>query len=155
MHFLVVARNQLTNFCAPTTTGCYYFGVVNCWNKYIPRERVKRAAGASAGSLIAAYYIMDLPLKDSLATIIELMEDMRRRPLGPFDRSNQMVDVLPRALDKMFPDDAHKRVSGRLFVAMTRLSDLKSVVVSEFESKKDLIDVSERGNSLFWRTSKR
>lgn len=122
--------------------GCYYFGVVNCWNKYIPRERVRRVAGASAGSLIAAYYLMDLPLDACLKEIIELTEDVRRRPLGVFDRSNQIVDVLPRALDKMFPDDAHKRVNGRLYVCMTRLRDMKNVTVNEFETKQDLIDVS-------------
>lgn len=122
--------------------GCYYFGVVNCWSKYIPRNRVRRVAGASAGSLIAAYYLMDLPLSDCLKEIIELTEDVRRRPLGVFDRSNQIVDVLPRALDKMFPEDAHKRVSGRLYVCMTRLKDMKSVTVNEFETRQDLIDVS-------------
>lgn len=116
--------------------------MVDCWNKYIPRDRVNRVAGASAGSLIAAYYLMDLPLSSCLKEIIELTEDIRRRPLGVFDRSNQIVDVLPKILDKLFPDDAHKRVSGRLHVCMTRLKDMKKVIVNEFESKKDLIDVS-------------
>lgn len=108
----------------------------------MPRDRVNRVAGASAGSLIAAYYLMDLPLKDCLKEIIGLTEDVRRRPLGVFDRSNQIVDVLPKILDRLFPDDAHKRVSGRLHVCMTRLKDMKKIIVNEFESKKDLIDVS-------------
>lgn len=116
--------------------------MVNCWNKYIPRHRVRRAAGASAGSLIAAYYLMDLPLDKCLKEIIEMTEDIRRRPLGVFDRSNQMVDILPKVLDKLFPSDAHKLVSGRLYVCMTRLKDMKCVIVNEFESRKDLIDVS-------------
>ena len=85
---------------------------------------------------------MDLPLEQCLREIIGMTEDIRRRSLGVFDRSNQIVDVLPRKLDVMFPEDAHKRVNGRLFVCMTRLKDLKCVVVNEFESKKDLIDVS-------------
>jgi hypothetical protein len=124
------------------STGCYYFGVVDCWNKYIPRERVRRVAGASAGSLIAAYYLINAPMDDCLREIINLSEEARKRPLGVFDRRNQIVNELPRALDKVFPDDAHKRVNGRLYVSMTRLKDFKSVIVNEFESKKDLIDVS-------------
>lgn len=122
--------------------GCYYFGVVDCWNKYIPKERVNRLAGASAGSLIAAYYLLDLPMSNCVKEIIELTEDVRRRALGVFDRSNQIVDVLPKTLDSLFPEDAHKKVSGRLHVVMTRLKDMKKVIVNEFESKKDLIDVS-------------
>jgi len=114
--------------------------VVNCWNKYVPRERVRRVAGASAGSLIAAYYLMDLPLDECLAKVVEMTEDIRKRPLGVFDRSNQIVDILPRVLDEIFPEDAHKRVNGRLYVCMTRLRDMKAVVVNEFESKRDLID---------------
>lgn len=116
--------------------------MVDCWNKYIPKNRVNRVAGASAGSLIAAYYLMDLPLSLCLKEIIELTEDIRRRPLGVFDRSNQIVDVLPTVLNKVFPDDAHKRVGNRLYVCMTRLKDMKKVIVNEFDSKQDLIDVS-------------
>lgn len=125
-----------------TRKGCYYFGVVDCINKYIPKKRVRRVAGASAGALIGAYYLLDLPLNTVLRQIIDMLNDFRRRPLGVFDRSNQIVDILPRLLDQFFPDDAHKRVSGRLFVGMTRWRDRKNVIVSEFESKKDLIDVS-------------
>lgn len=103
---------------------------------------MNRVAGASAGSLIAAYYLCDLPLGDCLKEIIGLTQEIRSRPLGVFDRSHQIVDILPKILDRLFPDDAHKRVSGRLHVCMTRLKDLKKIIVSEFETKKDLIDVS-------------
>lgn len=123
-------------------SGCYFFGIVDCWSRYIPRERVNRVAGASAGSLIAAYYLLDLPLGPCLSRIVELTEDIRRRPLGVFDRSNQIVDILPRILDELFPEDAHKRVSGKLFVSMTRLKDMKNVLVSEFETRTELIEVS-------------
>lgn len=144
MTFAIDCDEKLIEGCprklSNSTTGCYYFGVVDCLNKYIPRERVNRVAGASAGSLIAAYYLMDLPLESCLREIIELTEDVRRRPLGVFDRSNQIVDVLPRVLNRLFPEDAHKQVSGRLHVVMTRYKDMKKIIVNEFESKKDLID---------------
>lgn len=126
--------------------------MVNCWNKYIPKERVRRVAGASAGSLIAAYYLMDLSLDRCLREIIEMTEDIRARPLGVFDRSNQIVDLLPRVLDGIFPEDAHKRVSGRLYVSMTRLKDMKNVMVNQFDTKKDLIDVSTPVGGCFFRS---
>lgn len=83
---------------------------------------------------------MDLPLSSCLREIIAMTEDIRRRPLGVFDRSNQVVDILPKLLDRIFPDDAHKRVSDRLHICMTRLKDMKKVIVNKFDSKKDLID---------------
>lgn len=116
--------------------------MVDCINKYIPRERVNRVAGASAGALIGAYYLMELPLNTVLKEVIDMLADFRRRPLGVFDRTNQLVDILPKLLDRLFPDDAHKQCSGRLFICMTRWKDKKKVIVSEFETKKDLIDVS-------------
>lgn len=122
--------------------GCYYFGVTDCLNKYIPHGRINRVSGSSAGSLIAAYYLLNLPLSNCLKEIIELTESIRKRPLGVFDRSNQIVDLLPKLLDRLLPEDAHKKLSGKLFVCMTRMKDMKKVLVSEFESKKDLIDVS-------------
>lgn len=99
-------------------------------------------AGTSAGSLSAAYYLLDLPLSDCLREIVKLTENIRKRPLGVFDRSHQIVDLLPKILDRLFPEDAHKRVSGKLHVCMTRMKDMKKVIVNEFETRKDLIDVS-------------
>lgn len=40
------------------------------------------------------------------------------------------------------PDDAHKRVSGRLHISVTRVSDGKNVILSQFDSKEDLIQVN-------------
>lgn len=101
---------------------------------------MNRVAGTSAGSLIAAYYLLDLPLSTCLKKAITMTEEIRKRPLGVFDRNHQIVDLLPAALDETFPDDAHKIVGNKLYVCMTRLKDMKKVVVNQFDSKKDLID---------------
>lgn len=85
---------------------------------------------------------MDLPLSSCLKEIVELTENIRKRPLGVFDRSHQIVDLLPKLLDRIFPEDAHKQCSGKLYVCMTRMKDMKKVLVNEFETRKDLIDVS-------------
>lgn len=38
------------------------------------------------------------------------------------------------------PDDAHIRVSGKLHISLTRICDGKNVIVSQFESKQDLLN---------------
>ena len=83
-----------------------------------------------------------------------MSEDIRRRPLGVFDRTNQIVDVLPRVLDEILPEDAHKRCSGKLWIAITRLKDMKGYMVSEFETRKDLIDVSITSSAAPTTTTK-
>lgn len=40
------------------------------------------------------------------------------------------------------PKNAYKMVSGRLFISLTRVSDGKNVIVSEFKSNEDLLNVS-------------
>lgn len=93
-----------------------------------------------------------LPLKECLREILQFGEEVRSRPLGVFDPKHKVVDILPKRLDAMFPPDAHERASGKLHVVMTRLKDMKKVVVNEFETRQDLIDVSR---SLSVRVDKR
>lgn len=40
------------------------------------------------------------------------------------------------------PKNAYKMVSGRLFISLTRVSDGSNVIVSEFKSNEDLLNVS-------------
>lgn len=42
---------------------------------------------------------------------------------------------------QVLPDDAHERVSGKLHISLTRVYDGKNVIVSEFSSKEDLLQV--------------
>ncbi|XP_029818336.1 patatin-like phospholipase domain-containing protein 1 [Manacus vitellinus] len=47
--------------------------------------------------------------------------------------------ALRYGLDKHLPPNAHELVSGKLHIVLTRVRDWKSVTVSEFASKEDLI----------------
>ena len=42
---------------------------------------------------------------------------------------------------EVLPDNAHELASGRLFISFTRVSDRKNVVVSEYNTKEELIQV--------------
>ena len=39
------------------------------------------------------------------------------------------------------PDDAHLRATGRVFISITDTSNNKNMIVSEYDSKEDLIEV--------------
>ena len=43
---------------------------------------------------------------------------------------------------RTLPNDAHEKVNGRLNVSVTRVSDGKNCILSQFDSKEDLIQVN-------------
>ena len=43
-------------------------------------------------------------------------------------------------LERVLPEDAHERLSGRLTVSLTHGRSMKNVLVDEFDSRADLID---------------
>jgi hypothetical protein len=66
----------------------------------------------------------------------------RSRALGPLSPSFELVKNLRLAFAKFLPENAHEIASGRLHISLTRVSDRKNILVSEFKDKNDLIDVS-------------
>ncbi|XP_005059576.1 PREDICTED: patatin-like phospholipase domain-containing protein 1 [Ficedula albicollis] len=50
-----------------------------------------------------------------------------------------MIRLLRRLLNKFLPPNAHELVSGKLHIILTRLHDWRSVTVSEFASREELI----------------
>ncbi|XP_075632067.1 omega-hydroxyceramide transacylase-like isoform X2 [Balearica regulorum gibbericeps] len=86
--------------------------------------------GASSGSVVAtvALYDMKLSFFNALKTSF-----WGHLPGG------KVLRILKNVLNKHLPENAHQLVSGKLHVILTRLHDWRSVVVSEFASREDLI----------------
>lgn len=61
---------------------------------------------------------------------------------GILSPSVNVLRWLEKALHKHLPSDAHRLANGRLGVAVTRLSDGKQIILSEFQSKEDVVQVS-------------
>lgn len=73
--------------------------------------------------------------------MIEVAKEARKRNLGPLHPSFNLVKVLKTGLNRDLPNDAHVLASGRLCVSLTRVSDGENVLVSDFRSKEELIQV--------------
>lgn len=65
----------------------------------------------------------------------------RSRALGPLSPSFELVKNLRLAFTKFLPENAYKIATGRLHISLTRVSDRKNILVSEFSDNNDLIDV--------------
>ena len=71
-----------------------------------------------------------------------LIEDIQGKPLGPLTPGYNMMDRLRSELEKILPQNAHKLASGKLFLSATCISDRKNMLLSEFDTREELIQVS-------------
>lgn len=84
------------------------------------------------------------------ADVLTLAREARKRPLGVFHPTFSLLRAVQDSLLEKLPADAHRRASGKLCVSLTRLADGRNVLVSEFDSREELIQV-ERSRGRDWR----
>ncbi|CAH1106272.1 unnamed protein product [Psylliodes chrysocephalus] len=121
--------------------GIYHVGVACCFRKYAPHLLLDKISGASAGAIAACCLICDLPIGDMTSDVLRVCTEARSRSLGAFSPSFNINKLLLENLEKFLPEDAHIMCTGKLHVSLTRVHDGKNVVVSEFDSREDLIQV--------------
>uniref|UniRef100_V5GTR4 triacylglycerol lipase n=1 Tax=Anoplophora glabripennis TaxID=217634 RepID=V5GTR4_ANOGL len=119
--------------------GIYHVGVACCFRKYAPHLLLNKISGASAGAIAACCLICDLPIGEMTSDVLKVAIEARSRSLGAFSPSFNIHRLLLEGLEKFLPDDAHARVSGKLHISLTRVHDGKNVVVSQFDSREELI----------------
>ncbi|XP_011694955.1 PREDICTED: patatin-like phospholipase domain-containing protein 3 isoform X2 [Wasmannia auropunctata] len=119
--------------------GIYHVGVAVCFKKYAPHLLLNKISGASAGAIAACCLLCDLPLGEMTSNVLRVAREARQRTLGPFSPSFNVQEILLSSLRKFLPDDAHIRVNGKLHISLTRVYDGKNVIVSQFNSKEDLL----------------
>ncbi|XP_066254167.1 patatin-like phospholipase domain-containing protein 2 isoform X1 [Euwallacea similis] len=119
--------------------GIYHVGVACCFRKYAPHLLLNKISGASAGAIAACCLLLDLPLGETTSDILRLATEARKKSLGPFNPSFNIHSLLLQGLEKFLPDDAHLRVSGKLHISLTRVCDGKNVIVSQFDTREELI----------------
>ncbi|XP_014240378.1 patatin-like phospholipase domain-containing protein 3 [Cimex lectularius] len=119
--------------------GIYHVGVAVCIKKYAPQLFLNKIAGASAGAIAACSLLCDLPVGEVVSDMLILIREARLRTLGPFSPSFNVQEFLLENLRKNLPEDAHLLVNGKLHISLTRVNDGKNVLVSQFDSKEDLL----------------
>ncbi|XP_064542150.1 1-acylglycerol-3-phosphate O-acyltransferase Pnpla3-like [Drosophila montana] len=119
--------------------GIYHVGVAVCFKNYAPHLLLEKIGGASAGSLAACCLLCDLPLGSMTSDFFRVVNEARRHSLGPFSPSFNIQTCLLEGLQKHLPDDAHKRVNGRLHISLTSVYDGQNVIISEFESREEVL----------------
>ncbi|XP_042609407.1 patatin-like phospholipase domain-containing protein 2 [Cyprinus carpio] len=119
----------------------YYCGVYSCLFERAPflLKGVKKICGASSGALMGAILACQMSPAKSCENLLEMSREARKGTLGAVHPSFDLLKIVRNFLNHDLPEDAHLLASGRLFVSLTRVSDGTNVLVSEFDSKEDLI----------------
>lgn len=73
--------------------------------------------------------------------VLNVAKEARKRNLGPLHPTFNIVKVIRGGLYRDLPTNAHTLASGRLCVSLTRVMDGQNVLVSDFSSKDELIQV--------------
>lgn len=62
--------------------------------------------------------------------------------MGVLHPSFNLSQILREQMERYLPANIHQLISGRVFISLTRVSDWGNVLVSEFQSKDEVLDVS-------------
>ncbi|NXN91501.1 PLPL1 protein, partial [Rhinopomastus cyanomelas] len=108
-------------------------------------KSASRVYGASAGSVVAAFGLCGCDIGKGFALPFFLCEaiqsflcTMTPTFFGLLP-GGDTINILKCLLNKHLPPNAHQLVSGKLHVIVTRVRDCRSVTISEFASKEDLM----------------
>uniref|UniRef100_A0A8D0KMP2 PNPLA domain-containing protein n=1 Tax=Salvator merianae TaxID=96440 RepID=A0A8D0KMP2_SALMN len=121
----------------------YEIGVIQALLEQAPEilRSAPKVYGASSGSLMAAAVVCKVSLDDLKRLFYGIACDSRRSLRSPFFPGCNVIRSLQKKLHQTLPENSHQMATGRLYVSLTRLIDGQNVVVSEYSSKEELIQV--------------
>uniref|UniRef100_A0A6G1SIN1 triacylglycerol lipase n=1 Tax=Aceria tosichella TaxID=561515 RepID=A0A6G1SIN1_9ACAR len=130
------------SFCGCGFLGIYHVGVASCFHEYAPQLSMHKISGSSAGALVAMSHICgNLQLAYCTTDFLAVAIEARSHTLGPFHPSFDIQASVREALERGLPEDAYLKANGKLHVSLTRVEDGENVIISEFKSNEDLIQV--------------
>ncbi|NXL89983.1 PLPL1 protein, partial [Alectura lathami] len=116
----------------------YEAGVLKALQELSPEmlESASKIYGASSGSIVAALAVCGCDIDEMQQYLFTVGKPCFSRLLAAW---RNILHILRDSLNKFLPVNAHQLASGKLHIILTRVRDLRSVVVSEFASKEDII----------------
>uniref|UniRef100_A0A8D0BJH5 triacylglycerol lipase n=1 Tax=Salvator merianae TaxID=96440 RepID=A0A8D0BJH5_SALMN len=121
--------------------GVYHIGAAACLQERAPHliRDARQICGASAGALAGAVLIGGGSLVEACADVLSLAREARKRNLGPLHPSFNVMKIIRDGLYKILPENTHQLMSGKLSISLTRVSDGKNVLVSNFNSREEVV----------------
>ncbi|VDD85874.1 unnamed protein product [Enterobius vermicularis] len=118
----------------------YHAGVCAAIREFAPHLLKVPILGASAGAILGACITSDVCLSKAISVVLDVVAKARSFTFGALNRDFDLMKIVRQNLDAALPKDAHKLCSGRLHISITRFSDFSNRLVTDFQSREDLID---------------
>ena len=135
------AQEMSLSFAGSGFNALYYVGVSAFLQKYSPHLLNGKIAGASSGALFAlALASGDISLEKMTRIVLMLAYQASQNLLGPFNPTFKLHKLLVKIFEENLSEDVAERVSGRLCISVTKVRNMKNELVSEFQSKADVIE---------------
>ncbi|XP_070646650.1 1-acylglycerol-3-phosphate O-acyltransferase PNPLA3-like isoform X1 [Bos indicus] len=122
--------------------GFYHVGVTRCLSEHAPHllRHARKFFGASAGALHSSFFLSGIPLDQTLQILGDLTRSARSQKFGIVHPGFSLSKHIRDGLQRHLPDNVHQLVSGKMVISLTRVSDGKNVLVSDFHSKDEVVD---------------
>uniref|UniRef100_A0A8B9CZ00 Patatin like phospholipase domain containing 3 n=1 Tax=Anser brachyrhynchus TaxID=132585 RepID=A0A8B9CZ00_9AVES len=133
----VSLRGWSVSFAGCGFLGVYHIGAATCLQEHAPHiiRDARHIYGASAGALAGAVLV------GACADVLALAKEARKRNLGPLHPSFNVIKIIRDGLMRNLPENTHQLSSGRLCISLTRVSDGKNTLISNFNSKEEVVQV--------------
>ncbi|XP_051016077.1 1-acylglycerol-3-phosphate O-acyltransferase PNPLA3 [Acomys russatus] len=135
-------RRWSLSFAGCGFLGFYHVGATLCLSERAPHllREARTFFGCSAGALHAVTFACSLPLDQILEILMDLVRKARSRNIGTFHPFFNLNKCIRDGLQEVLPDNVHQIISGRVYISLTRVSDGENVLVSDFQSKDEVVD---------------
>uniref|UniRef100_A0A8D0FYC9 triacylglycerol lipase n=1 Tax=Strix occidentalis caurina TaxID=311401 RepID=A0A8D0FYC9_STROC len=133
-------RGWSVSFAGCGFLGVYHIGAATCLQERAPHviRDARHIYGASAGALAGAVLVGGGSLGQRLH-VLALAKEARKRNLGPLHPSFNVIKIIRDGLMRNLPENTHQLSSGRLCISLTRVSDGKNALISNFNSKEEVV----------------
>jgi predicted acylesterase/phospholipase RssA len=151
MAFEPVRRRKRTavSFAGCGFMGMYHVGIGLAIQELAPEEidTFQMFYGASAGAIVAVFGACNLSAKEGYKFIKGLHDKAHGKwlgRLGALHPSFNLMDEVRSYLERILPKDAHRKCSKRVGISLTIFPDYKNWIVSDFNTRSELIQVLDR-----------
>uniref|UniRef100_A0A8C5L5I7 Acylglycerol transacylase n=2 Tax=Jaculus jaculus TaxID=51337 RepID=A0A8C5L5I7_JACJA len=135
-------RGWSLSFAGCGFLGLYHVGATHCLSERAPHllRHARMFFGCSSGALHVVAFLSRIPLEQILVILMDLVRKARSRNIGSLHPFFNINKCLRDGLQENLPDNVHQLISGRICISLTRVSDGKNILVSEFQSKDEVVD---------------
>ncbi|XP_022374832.1 patatin-like phospholipase domain-containing protein 3 [Enhydra lutris kenyoni] len=122
--------------------GFYHIGATCCLSERAPHlvQDARMLFGSSAGALHGVVLLSGMSLDIITELLMDIAQSARSQKIGILHPGFNLGRRLRNDLQTHLPDNIHRLISGKMYISLTRVSDGENVLVSDFQSKEEVVD---------------